>query len=262
MTEAKFQQHILDTIDHLRRRKARPDAERIIHALTKKYLLTFGDAKNALAKSVESGAVLRVEYKGNISYRNAAKKHSHSKQRDCNGESLELKASRKFSQLVTHAIAELVLQEPDYLQLGVPALELVKNILSRDSVRYTRKYVNILLDKEVECGGLIKMDNGNYLVGPATNESPKTNTPKESDGAVADGGSVREIDVGSIEIIQVKKRPGPKPGFKREKSEKTYGTTTPEDKNDSNSLRVGGRRKVCAIRFLGKNHHLPDQSPS
>lgn len=172
---------ILDAIDQLRRRKARPDAERIYNCLFRRKGLGSNDSRIALDRCVESGVVLRVSYKGNISYRNAAKKYARQKRRAAfadlaaapglggatagGGGRLDNKPRRKFTNLLTNTFAELVLQEPDYLEYGIPECNLIQTILNKDSVRYTKKYLWILLQKEVENGGLVKLENGNFLVG-------------------------------------------------------------------------------------------------
>lgn len=73
MAEGKYKDLILETIDQLRRRKARPDLERIRHMLERKHGLTSKDTEAELEKLVDSGCVIKVDYKGSISYRNAAK---------------------------------------------------------------------------------------------------------------------------------------------------------------------------------------------
>lgn len=252
MSEIKYQDHILEAIDQLRRRKARPDADRIFNSLTRRHAIDFSDAKIALEKCVENGVVLKVEYKGNISYRNAAKKFSHLK-RDSQGEIIRdpNKPNKNFSSLLTRAIAELVLLEPDYLELGVPGGELIKCILSKDSVRYTKKYVSILLDKEVETGSLIKMENGNFLVGPVKSDGRKFQTEniKFSDLTVEH----QDLVFGEVKI---RKKPGPKPGLKKERG--IIDSFHLGGKIDNGKLRVGGRRKVlfhttiCYIHMFDK----------
>ncbi|KAI4461363.1 polycomb group protein [Holotrichia oblita] len=253
MSEIKYQDHILEAIDQLRRRKARPDADRIFNSLTRRHAIDFSDAKTALEKCVENGVVLKVEYKGNISYRNAAKKFSHLK-RDSQGEIIRdpSKPNKNFTGLLTRAIAELVLLEPDYLELGVPGAELIKNILSKDSVRYTKKYVSILLDKEVESGSLIRMENGNFLVGPAKNDGQSRKFENENI-KLSDltGGNTHEIIFGGVKI---KKKPGPKPGFKKEKSIDSF---TLNGKLDNGKLRVGGRRKRAKKVFDPSDNNIP-----
>lgn len=236
MSEIKNRERILEAIDQLRRRKARPDINRICNFLMRRFSVSSNDTKADLQRCIENDIVLKVEYKGNISYRNAAKKFSHLK-RDAQGEIIanSQKPNRKFSDILTNAIAELIVQEPDYLELGVPELELIKNILSKDNVKYSKKYVSILLEKQVECGGLIKMDNGHYLMGP-------TKLDKSDDSDLST--SSRDKSSSNKYVIQIKprKKPGPKPGWKKD-SRAENG----DNRSDAANLRVGGRRKV---RFL------------
>lgn len=236
MSDIKNRERILEAIDQLRRRKARPDVNRICNFLMRRFSVSCSDTKADLQRCVDNDIVLKVEYKGNISYRNAAKKYAQLK-RDSQGDIIanSHKPNRKFADILTNAIAQLVLQEPDYLEIGVPENELIRNILAKDNVKYTRKYVSILLDKQVECGGLIRMDNGNYLMGPT-----KTEKSDDSDNSVRDRPPNPNPN-GYIIQIKPRKKPGPKPGFKREK----LGENDVDDKRgDGGNLRVGGRRKV------------------
>ena len=63
----------METIDHLRRRKARPDLARICHVVRRRFGLNPADTEAKLEKLVDSEVVIKVDYKGNVSYRNAAK---------------------------------------------------------------------------------------------------------------------------------------------------------------------------------------------
>lgn len=250
-SEIRHRERILEAIDQLRRRKARPDINRICNFMMRRFSVNAIEAKADLQKCVDNHIVLKVEYKGNISYRNAAKKISHLK-RDANGQLIprQYKPNRKFTDILTNAIAELIVHEPDYLELGVPESELIRNILSKDNVKYTRKYVSILLEKQVECGGLTKMENGHYLMGPSKQESAIEENRSVS--IVMDNRQLIEKTESPVSVtamtnnassmlIQVKprKKPGPKPGFKREKHHEND-----DKKNDNGNLRVGGRRKV------------------
>lgn len=72
-SNAKHTEWILETIDHLRRRKARPDLERICHVVRRRFGLSAAETEAKLEKLVDSETVIKVDYKGNTSYRNAAK---------------------------------------------------------------------------------------------------------------------------------------------------------------------------------------------
>lgn len=74
MSKAKFAEPILETIDQLRSRKARPDLARICHMVERRHGLGADDVQTNLAIMVDENLVIKVNYKGNISYRNPAKK--------------------------------------------------------------------------------------------------------------------------------------------------------------------------------------------
>ena len=73
MCESTYKTLILQAIDQLRQRKARPDFERICHMLSRREGMTAEDIGAQLAKLVNEGVVAKVDYKGNTSYRNMAK---------------------------------------------------------------------------------------------------------------------------------------------------------------------------------------------
>ena len=68
-----YKDWILETIDQLRKRKARPDLERICHMLERKHGVTFEETEADLERLVDAEIVIKVDYKGSTSYRNAAK---------------------------------------------------------------------------------------------------------------------------------------------------------------------------------------------
>ncbi|EFA10101.2 hypothetical protein TcasGA2_TC012280 [Tribolium castaneum] len=243
----KNRDRILEAIDQLRRRKARPDIQRICNYLFRRFSISSVEARSDLQWCVENDIVLKVEYKGSISYRNAAKKFSHVKRDSQSEHNADNKANRKFAQLLTNAFGELVVHEPDYLEYGVPAEEIIDNILSKDSVRYTRKYISILIEKEVENGGLIKMEHDRYLMGPT-----KERTDDKGASGEAKDGDTHSQDL--VISVKPRKKPGPKPGLKKEKSE---SMDSDEKKSETGSLRVGGRRKRAKKVFDPSDTHVP-----
>ena len=121
--KAEHEERILETIDLLRQRKARPDTDRICNHLLRKFEIDARDTIAALHKLIQSERVIQVDYKGNTSYRNALK-----------WSRLQLYKNRPEgfckekinSSMVSSAVAELVIEEPDYLDSGVPASRWVK----------------------------------------------------------------------------------------------------------------------------------------
>ncbi|KAM6972428.1 sterile alpha motif domain-containing protein 1 [Aplochiton taeniatus] len=73
MSETKYRDWILETIDSLRSRKARPDLERICRMVRRRHGSDPDRTRAELEKLIQEQTVLKVSYKGSISYRNAAK---------------------------------------------------------------------------------------------------------------------------------------------------------------------------------------------
>ncbi|XP_059504145.1 sterile alpha motif domain-containing protein 13 isoform X2 [Stegostoma tigrinum] len=71
--EMQYKEWILETIDSLRTRKARPDVERICRMIERKHGLSPAETQQQLEKLVRAELVIKVAYKGSNSYRNAAK---------------------------------------------------------------------------------------------------------------------------------------------------------------------------------------------
>lgn len=273
MTSVKNRERILEAIDQLRRRKARPDIQRICNYLFRRFAINSSEARTDLEWCVDNNFVLKVEYKGSISYRNAAKKYAQMRQR--NPEQRKplsnqgsyvsdsaYKTNRQFNELLTNAFGELIVEEPDYLEIGVPSTEIINNILAKDSVRYTKKYISILLEKEVEAGGLIKMENGNYLMGPSKDEDNGkekiTEWKREIDviqtNVNRDQSQSNNRNNGNHFILQSKVKKDSESEIKREIKNDNYevmdsSTNSADEKKSDGSLRIGGRRKVSALPF-------------
>ncbi|MCI4391810.1 hypothetical protein PGIGA_G00138650 [Pangasianodon gigas] len=73
MSEPRYREWILDTIDSLRSRKARPDLERICRMVRRRHGSEPERTRLELERLIQEHAVLKVNYKGSVSYRNAAK---------------------------------------------------------------------------------------------------------------------------------------------------------------------------------------------
>ncbi|XP_035036587.1 sterile alpha motif domain containing 1a [Hippoglossus stenolepis] len=82
MTESKYREWILDTIDSLRSRKARPDLERICRMVRRRHGSEPDRTCAELEKLIQEQTVLKVNYKGSVSYRNAAKVQRRSRKKD------------------------------------------------------------------------------------------------------------------------------------------------------------------------------------
>lgn len=185
------EERILEAIDQLRRRKARPDADRICNYMLRKFAVDARDTIADLHRLIEAEKVIQVDYKGNTSYRNAQK-----------WTRLQLYKNRPEgfvkeklnSAMVAGAVAELVVEEPDYLDQGVPSYRLIDQLLEGVSNPTSRRMAEEFLAKEVSNGNLTKLPNGNYsLVASlpaasmpaldAVEESQRTTSPPTSQPA-------------------------------------------------------------------------------
>ncbi|XP_077057435.1 sterile alpha motif domain-containing protein 1 [Siphateles boraxobius] len=90
MSEPKYREWILETIDSLRSRKARPDLERICRMVRRRHGSDPDNTRAELEKLIQEQTVLKVSYKGSISYRNAAKV-----QRKCRKRSEQTESTRE-----------------------------------------------------------------------------------------------------------------------------------------------------------------------
>ncbi|XP_034944939.1 uncharacterized protein Lint-O [Chelonus insularis] len=153
------EEQILEAIDQLRRRKARPDADRICNYLLRKFSVDARDTIADLHRLIEAEKVIQVDYKGNTSYRNASK---WSKLQLYKNRPEGFVKEKLNSAMVAGAVAELVVEEPDYLDQGVPAYRLIEQLLDGISNPTSRKMVEDFLNKEVANSNITKLANGNY----------------------------------------------------------------------------------------------------
>lgn len=70
-SKAKHAGQILSTIDQLRKRKARPNLSRICHMVQRQHKLTSEQTRAELELLVGEKLVVKVDYKGSVSYQNA-----------------------------------------------------------------------------------------------------------------------------------------------------------------------------------------------
>ena len=163
MSAAKYKDAILESIDQLRKRKARPDVERICHMVERKHGLSLEDTKTDLGKLVEEGIVVKVEYKGNTSYRNAEKLKTSklvNVQQNANN----------VKDILYRAI--IALTEPGEdgrreKRLGASVKDLQKWILREDAsekIAKTRFRLQLALHRAVDANVLLRLANGKYVL--------------------------------------------------------------------------------------------------
>lgn len=198
MSEVKNRDRILEAIDQLRRRKARPGADRICNFLLRRFGVDGQDTIADLERLVEQDVVIKVEYKGNISYRNAAKwsrfaVYNKSKEEGFTGSVYGSLNSEGTSSLLSSAVAELIIHEPDYLDFGVPAHELEKYMQEKDSVRFTKRYLDVILQRELNSGNIVKLENGNYSLA----DHPVPSNPNAMNSGSNDNETIKMLKIDS-----------------------------------------------------------------
>lgn len=178
------EEHILEAIDQLRRRKARPDADRICNYLLRNFSVDARDTIADLHRLIEVEKVIQVDYKGNTSYRNAKK---WSRLQLFKNRPEGFLKEKLNSSMVSSAVAELVVEEPDYLDQGVPAGRLIEQLLDGVSSPTSRRVVEEFLGREVASGNLARLSNGNYSL-VAMSDVTTDATPRRGSGGSGLGG--------------------------------------------------------------------------
>ncbi|XP_064605380.1 histone acetyltransferase KAT6B-like [Liolophura sinensis] len=177
MSEGNYKDWILETIDQLRNRKARPDLERICHMVERKHGLTFSETEAELEKLVDSEIVIKVDYKGSTSYRNAAKwKKSH-----VGGQVLN---SNQVSRQLHEAMHALTAGESGTgrSRTGTSYSDIENWLveLNGGEVDLEESQLQTALQREVDCRRFEKLPNGNY----AFREKEKADKPDRKSGKI------------------------------------------------------------------------------
>lgn len=175
MSEGNYKDWILETIDQLRNRKARPDLERICHMVERKHGLTFSETEAELEKLVDAEIVIKVDYKGSTSYRNAAKwKKSH-----VGGQVLN---SNQVSRQLHEAMHALTAGESGTgrSRTGTSYSDIESWLveLNGGEVDLEESQLQTALQREVDCRRFEKLPNGNY----AFREKEKADKPDRKSG--------------------------------------------------------------------------------
>lgn len=159
MSVDRYKEWILTTIDQLRRRKARPHLDRICHMVQRKYGLNSIETKAYVEKLVDAEIVIKVDYKGNTSYRNAAKL----RKRRLGGQILN---SFTASKMLVDAVKALTLGlGGDGALKGASIRDIERWLVSQNLDRDELKCpLHVMLQREVDGGLLEKLPNGNYTV--------------------------------------------------------------------------------------------------
>lgn len=237
MSEIRHRDRILEAIDQLRKRKARPDVNRICSFMFRRFSVNCVETKLDLQKLIDAEIVIKVDYKGNTSYRNAAKwamlpAYRYKKEIDT-------------SSLISSAVAELIVLEPDYLDIGVPEFELEAHMVKQDSRRFSKKNLEAIMKREVEIGTLIKLENGNYFLGENSASSTMDRPSASNVGTTAKQQTIKPILVSRQASRQRKIKILSKYNDNSNDSDKMKPDEHSNTSESANvGFRVGGRQKV------------------
>ncbi|KAK8761407.1 hypothetical protein V5799_027326 [Amblyomma americanum] len=171
----KHKEIVLETIDQLRKRKARPDFERICHMLHRRHGLTKAEVQEELDLLVDAEAVIKVDYKGNTSYRNAAKwvRFNKSLSSDTGAAAAAATAvavgcggpqatTFKVSRAIGDAVRDLwFAAQPGDADGGVSAADLDAYLQSRD-LKCTKGALELGIDKELASGRMVRLPCGKF----------------------------------------------------------------------------------------------------
>nr|XP_037288862.1 atherin-like [Rhipicephalus microplus] len=174
----KHKEIVLDTIDQLRKRKARPDFERICHMLYRRHGLSKAEVQEELDLLVDAEAVIKVDYKGNTSYRNAAKWVRFNKSLSSDTGAAAAAAATavavgcggpqattfKVSRAIGDAVRDLWFAGRKHgtaVDAGVSAAELDAYLQSRD-FKCTKGALELGIDKELASGRLVRLPSGRF----------------------------------------------------------------------------------------------------
>ena len=189
--ESNYEEWILEAIDKLRTRKARPDANRICQLVKRKYDVNPEAIEAALDKLVESKVVIKVDYKGNISYRNGAKWGKNSFGNIQNSASTSSKLAQAVRNLTNRSSNEVnnitngeERTDPPQVAHGEASAADIERWLAehhQDS-NLSGNTLVIALDREVDAYRLKRTEKGNFAIGDPSKKPPppeKQEKPKK-----------------------------------------------------------------------------------
>lgn len=233
LLEGKRKEWVLDTVDLLRQRKARPDFERISRMLERLHGLTPKETKESLEALVNEKKLFKVHFKGNISYRRYSPGDG-----DRNSASHE-QANHSTSHRIIQAIKTITKQTGD----GVTFSELEQWLISKNpETRLVKLRLHTALMREISANTVTKLSDNCYVL---TDSLPKGDKAKELKPIVSPKTSKTKVSKQTEAQITKESISENKTNVKEEKTEK----------NDSDELKRG---RPLSKRKKIKKTHGPD----
>lgn len=179
MSSVHYRDMILESIDQLRERKARPDMERISHMMSRRYGIASGRTAALLEKLVDTDVVIKVEYKGQISYRNATKW----KKRHLVGHILN---SNHATKKILEALEALSADRTKTDEKGSSVDEIAEWLLSQYAdTRLVDDKLSTVLQRETHLKRVVLLPNGRYKLNPRPPKTDKFPRPKSATRSVS-----------------------------------------------------------------------------
>ncbi|XP_023935008.1 uncharacterized protein LOC112043713 isoform X1 [Bicyclus anynana] len=249
MSEIKYKNQILAAIDHLRSRKSRPDINRICKFMIKCYKVAPKDTKADLKRCLKEKSIYKVDYKDNVSYRNAAKWRKKSAQNSKMSNNTTVASSER--RIITSAIATLIYQDQSYLENGIAFDDLVKVAASQEP-KYSKKQLEAIINKELTSGSLVKLPNGTLALGPADHDVDNTDSFRfeYTDSNTKMTSSANS----SCRSSPQRMRGRPKKRGGGASSNSTHSSVT-----NNAGVRVGERRKMAKKVFDPSDNNVPSK---
>jgi len=273
LTKAKHAAAILSTIDQLRKRKARPDLSRICRIVQRQHKLTPEQTRAELDVLVNENLLVKVDFKGSVSFRNAAKWR-----RQCHGKvagnsrtvtvavgcSKQNKTGRRVLKAVKNLIRQLEnssdnqeqsAKKSPCLSADVAASEENGITLNRIENWIREKWGADLADSmdaikaaataEVSRGHLVELSDGSYTLHKQVSAASVEQPIKRGPGRPRNEEKVRSLSGKSVAVTE----------------SDTTGTVTSSPTDDSTAMSVNTAKSSSQKKFGGKRkvhplHHL------
>jgi len=171
--DRKFE-YVLQAIEHLRHRKARPDLEGIKSYAFRRFGIDPVTCTSDVEELIQTEHIIRVEFKGRTSYRNAAKyfqqdaailpeRSPATPTRDASPE------PAPHTSAVSTAIGAILCDQPTPpSETGAVSLRSITSYLqSRHHGRYSRKYIDSVIEKEIAACNIISNGKDTFTLPPA-----------------------------------------------------------------------------------------------
>ncbi|KAI5645325.1 histone-lysine N-methyltransferase 2D isoform X1 [Phthorimaea operculella] len=213
------------------------------------YKVTPKDTKADLKRCLKEKSVYKVDYKDNVSYRNAAKWRKKSALKSSSVNNMASIASSE-RRIITSAIATLIYQDQSFLENGIGFDSLVRAAAAQES-KYTRKQLEAIINKELASGSLVKLSNGNLALGPADHDGDSSDSYKDynADSNPPKIPSSANSSTRSSPQRPTRGRPKKRPGE----------PPKPTNVTRSAGVRVGERRKRAKKVFDPSDNNLPSK---